>query len=608
MTEKKHTNQGHSRGPGGMVPVEKPKEFKRTLRRLAGYLRPHTKMLIFVAVASLLGTLFNVISPWLLGLATTSLFTSFTNGTGVQFAYIGELLLLLVGLYIVASLFMFLQQYLMATISQQTIASLRKKVNEKLSRLPLQYFDRHSHGDLLSRAVNDIDNINTSMQQALTQIITSAFTIVGIIIMMLTISPLLTLVVCITIPLSALVIKLIAGRSQRYFKGQQTELGTVNGHIEEMFGGHQVVKAYGHENEAIQRFDEMNEKLYTAGWKAQFISGIMMPMMTFIGNIGYVLVSIAGGILVITGGLQIGGVQAFIQYTQQITHPMAQAAGIANMIQTALASAERIFTLLDEEEEVRETPKADAMEGLKGRITFDDVTFGYDAEHPVIRGVDLDVQPGHTIAVVGPTGAGKTTLINLLMRFYDVDDGHLLLDGKDVRELSREQLRSCFAMVLQDTWLFKGTIRENIAYGREGATEDDIVQAAKHAYADDFIRTLPDGYDTVLGEDASNISQGQRQLLTIARAILSNPMILILDEATSNVDTRTEMNIQKAMKDMMVGRTSFVIAHRLSTIRDADRILVMDKGNIIEQGSHDELLALGGFYADLYHSQFAEVG
>lgn len=600
---------GFGRGGGAhgvMVPPEKPKEFKKTLRRLAGYLKPQRYKLILVAIAALFGTMFNVISPKLLGDATSSLFASFLEGSRVDFAFLGQLLLGLVVLYVASSVFMFVQQFLMAGVAQRTIADLRKEVNEKLSRLPLEYFDRHAHGDVLSRAVNDIDYINTSLQQAVMQIMTSVITIVGIIVMMLIISPWLTLVVCVTIPLSAFVIRFIAGRSQKYFAAQQKELGMVNGHIEEMFTGHQVVKAYGNEEVSIKQFDEVNERLYKAGWKSQFISGIMMPMMTFIGNIGYVLVSITGGIFVVTGNLQLGDVQAFIQYTQQISHPMAQAAGIANMIQTALASAERIFHLLDEPEEEREVPANIDLSKCKGHITFEHVHFGYEPDKPVINDVNLDVQAGQTVAIVGPTGAGKTTLINLLMRFYEPDSGRLLLDGMDFRKMSREQVRSQFAMVLQDTWLFSGTIRDNIAYGREGATEEEIIQAARSAYADDFIRTLPDGYDTVLGEDASNISQGQRQLLTIARAILSDPLILILDEATSNVDTRTEMNIQKAMGELMKGRTNFVIAHRLSTIRGADRILVMNHGDIIEQGTHQELMEQNGFYAELHDSQFSE--
>src|SRR5690606_28786670 len=416
--------------------------------------------------------------------------------------------------------------------------------------------------------------------------------------------PILTLIALITIPLSAFVIKFVASYSQKHFINQQKELGNINGHIEEMFSGHQVIKAFGNEDEAIKEFNEMNDRLYESGWKSQFISGIMMPLMSFVGNLAYVLVSVVGGVLVLNRTIQVGDVQAFIQYTQQLSQPMAQAAGIANMIQTALASAERVFALLDEEEEREEIPAQVDVNSFKGKITFDHVRFGYEKDKPVIKDLNLEVEPGQTIAIVGPTGAGKTTIINLLMKFYEIDSGQILIDGMSINDLSREQVRSMFAMVLQDTWLFHGTIRENIAYGNEHATNEEIIRAAKSAYADEFIRTLPDGYETVLGEDASNISQGQRQLLTIARAILADPKILILDEATSSVDTRTEMNIQLAMNELMVGRTSFVIAHRLSTIRDADMILVMNEGDIIEKGSHKELLELNGFYADLYYSQF----
>lgn len=592
-----------------MTPVmqqQRPKEFKKTILRLAGYLKPRTFQLVLVIIAAILSTLFNVISPKLLGDATSSLFESFTKETGVQFGFLGRITLILAGLYLLSALFTFLQQYLMAGVAQKTIFEMRQEVNEKLSRLPLKYFDKHSHGDTLSRAVNDIDNINTSLQQALTQMITSVITILGIIIMMLLISPVLTLVVCITIPLSMLAVKLIASFSQKHFAAQQKEIGSINGHVEEMFTGHQEVKAFGHEDKAIQQFDEINERLYQSGWKSQFISGLMMPMMTFIGNLGYVFVSITGGIFVLNGTILVGGVQAFIQYTQQFSQPLVQVAGIANTIQSAIASAERVFSILDEEEEMRETPADLDLAALKGDVSFEHVAFGYDENVPVIRDLNIDVKEGRTIAIVGPTGAGKTTIINLLMRFYEVNSGKIKVGGTDLTDLSREQARSMFAMVLQDTWLFNGTIRDNIAYGREGATEEEIIQAAKSAYADDFIRTLPDGYDTVLAEDAQNISQGQRQLLTIARAILADPKILILDEATSSVDTRTEMNIQKAMNSLMENRTSFVIAHRLSTIKDADLILVMKNGDIIEKGNHEELLRLKGFYADLYNSQFSQ--
>ncbi len=595
---------GRPHGGPGMMHGEKPKEFKKTLWRLIGFLKPRKYQLIFVAIAALFATVFNVVSPKLLGDATTSIFMSITSGTKIDFDFLQRLLFILLGLYVLSALFSYLQQYIMASVSQKTTAELRQAVNEKLTRLPLRYYDQHPHGDVLSRAINDIDNINNSIQQALSQMITSVISIIGTILMMLLISPILTLIALITIPLSAFVIKFVASYSQKHFINQQKELGNINGHIEEMFSGHQVIKAFGNEDEAIKEFNEMNDRLYESGWKSQFISGIMMPLMSFVGNLAYVLVSVVGGVLVLNRTIQVGDVQAFIQYTQQLSQPMAQAAGIANMIQTALASAERVFALLDEEEEREEIPAQVDVNSFKGKITFDHVRFGYEKDKPVIKDLNLEVEPGQTIAIVGPTGAGKTTIINLLMKFYEIDSGQILIDGMSINDLSREQVRSMFAMVLQDTWLFHGTIRENIAYGNEHATNEEIIRAAKSAYADEFIRTLPDGYETVLGEDASNISQGQRQLLTIARAILADPKILILDEATSSVDTRTEMNIQLAMNELMVGRTSFVIAHRLSTIRDADMILVMNEGDIIEKGSHKELLELNGFYADLYYSQF----
>ncbi|MFC4321185.1 ABC transporter ATP-binding protein [Litchfieldia salsa] len=593
------------KGGPSFGPVEKPKEFKKTFRRLLAYLKPQKIKLTFVMIAAIFSTLFNVISPKLLGDATTSLFASFTAKVGVDFDFIGQILMLLISLYLLSALFAFIQQYIMASVSQRTSAKIRQEVNEKLTRLPLKYFDQHPHGDILSRAVNDIDNINNSLQQALSQLITSFISIIGIIIMMLVISPWLTLVALISIPLSGVVIRVFTSFSQKHFVTQQNELGHINGHIEEMFTGHQVVKAFGHEEEAIKEFDEINDRLYHSGWRAQFISGMMMPMMTFVGNLSYVFVSIAGGLLVLNGSIRIGDVQAFIQYSQQLSQPMAQAAGIANMIQAAMASAERIFVLLDEEEQELEQERQVDLEKLKGNLTFEHVRFGYEQGTPVIKDLSLEVTEGQTVAIVGPTGAGKSTIINLLMRFYQLDSGRIIIDGVDLNDLTREQARSMFAMVLQDTWLFNGAIRDNIAYGREGASEKEIMSAAKSAYADDFIRTLPEGYDTVLGEDATNISQGQRQLITIARAILADPKILILDEATSSVDTRTEMNIQKAMNVLMKGRTSFVIAHRLSTIRDADLILVMNEGDIIEKGTHHELLEQKGFYADLYYSQFS---
>ncbi len=597
--------KGMGPGPGPMGSGEKPKEFKRTLFCLLAYLKPRKGRLVLVAIAAIFSTVFNVISPKLLGDVTTSLFSSYTNDVRVDFEFIGRIVFMLIGLYIFSALFSYIQQYIMAGVSQKTSAEIREAVNEKLSRLPLKYFDQHSHGDVLSRAVNDIDNINNSLQQALSQLITSIISILGILIMMLIISPWLTLVTLISFPLSMLAIRFVASFSQKHFIGQQHELGTINGHIEEMFSNHQIVKSFGHEKSAIEQFDKINDRLYKSGWQAQFYSGLMMPLMIFVGNLSYVFVSIAGGFLVLNGSIRLGDVQAFIQYSQQLSQPMAQAAGIANMIQAAIASAERVFSLLDENEEEKEEPLQTDMNRIEGHITFNHVRFGYEKNKPIIKDLTLDVKAGQTVAIVGPTGAGKTTIINLLMRFYQIDAGRILVDGIDMNDMSREQVRSLFAMVLQDTWLFNGTIKENILYGRENASENEIISAAKSAYADEFIRTLPDGYETMLGEDATNISQGQRQLLTIARAILADPKILILDEATSNVDTRTEMNIQKAMNKLMKGRTSFVIAHRLSTIRGADMILVMNNGEVIEKGSHNELLSQNGFYAELYHSQLS---
>ncbi len=492
----------------------------------------------------------------------------------------------------------------MAGVAQRTMYRLRREVDEKISRLPLKYFDSRTHGEIMSRAVNDMDNLSTTLQQSITQLITSVVTLLGVIVLMLTISPLLSLIVVLTLPLSLFVTVGIAKRSQNYFRRQQRALGELNGHVEEMYTGHKIVKAFGREGQSVAEFNERNEQLYNAGWRAQFVSGIIMPLMRFIGNIGYVFVAVVGGIMVTRGAIAIGDVQAFIQYAQQFTQPIIQLANFANVIQSAMASAERIFELLDEQEEVPEAADAKVIEHPDGEVKFEHVKFGYSPDNILMEDMNIDVQPGQMIAIVGPTGAGKTTLVNLLMRFYDVNSGRILVDGVEIREIKRGALRRTFGMVLQDTWLFNGTIHDNIAYGREGATEEEIIRAAKAANANHFIRTLPGGYNTVLNEDATNISQGQRQLLTIARAFLANPEILILDEATSSVDTRTEMQIQKAMAGLMKGRTSFVIAHRLSTIRDADLILVMNHGTIVEKGTHEELLAKNGFYADLYNSQF----
>lgn len=619
MSEKKRG--GHPRGHGGGpfggphgpgMPAEKAKDFKGTFRRLTTYLKPHTGKLLIVLAAAMLSTIFGIVSPKILGDATTILFEGFLAkmkgepGAGIDFAAIQRILLWLAGLYLLSSLFAYVQQYVMAGVAQRTVYDLRKAVYDKLGRLPLKYFDARTHGETLSRVTNDMDNIAGTLQQSLTQMITSAVTLLGVIVMMLTISPLLTLVVILTLPLSVIVTMMVAKQSQKHFVAQQKHLGQLNGHVEEMYTGHKVVKAFGRERQSVERFDEVNDKLYEAGWRAQFISGTIMPLMGFIGNIGYVIVSVVGGVLVTRQAIKIGDIQAFIQYSRQFTQPITQLANIANVIQSTIASAERVFEVLDEEEEVAESSAPAVLRHPRGDVSFEHVSFGYKEDQLLIENMNVNVRQGQTVAIVGPTGAGKTTLINLLMRFYEVNGGRITIDGKDIASMKRSDLRSLFGMVLQDTWLFNGTIRDNIGYGREGATEEEIIRAAEAAHADHFIRTLPDGYDTVLNEEASNISQGQKQLLTIARAILANPAILILDEATSSVDTRTELYIQKAMKELMKNRTSFVIAHRLSTIRDADLILVMNKGSIIEQGTHDELLSQGGFYADLYNSQFSD--
>ncbi|PWT77969.1 MAG: ABC transporter [Chloroflexi bacterium] len=598
-------------------PGEKPKDFGKTAKRLLGYFLPHKFLLLLVLIASIIGTVFNIVGPKILGLATTKLFDGLIAdyrayqlhrpGPGVDFGYIGTVLLILLGLYLVSALFLYLQQYVMAGVSQKAVYTMRQQVDEKLNRLPLRYFDSRTHGETMSRAVNDMDNISTTLQQSVTQLITSTVTVIGVLVIMLTISPLLTLVVLVTLPLSMLVTVGIAKRSQNYFRDQQRALGVLNGHVEEMYTGHKIVKAFGHEQDSMATFAELNDKLYQAGWRAQFMSGMIMPLMRSIGNLGYVFVAVGGAIMLTQGAISIGDVQAFIQYAQQFTQPITQLANFANVIQSTMASAERIFDLLDETEEtpdVVDTAATAAFEASSGTVDFEHVRFGYNPDAILMEDMNIDVQPGQMIAIVGPTGAGKTTLVNLLMRFYDVNAGKILVHGVDITQIRRGELRRNFGMVLQDTWLFQGTIRDNIAYGYEGATEGEIVRAAKAAYADHFIRTLPEGYNTVLNEDASNISQGQKQLLTIARAFLANPEMLILDEATSSVDTRTEVQIQQAMEELVQGRTSFVIAHRLSTVRNADLILVMNHGTIIEKGTHEELLEANGFYADLYNSQF----
>lgn len=651
--QKRHKTQAKGPMGGGPAmgrPVEKAKDFKGTMKRLITYLRPRRVSLIVVFIFAILSTVFSIVSPKVMGKATTKLFEGIMgkmalekllpqldtltklsknpatatpdvansisavnkkiseimslNGGKIDFDYIAHIVFILIGLYAISAIFAYVQQYVMAGVAQKTVFNMRKDVDEKLSRLPLKYFDSHTHGEILSRVTNDIDTVSSTLQQSLTQLITSVVTIIGIIVMMLTISPILTLVTIVTLPLSIFVTTNIAKRSQKYFADQQNALGRLNGHVEEMYTGHKIVKAFGHEHKSIGEFNYINEELYNVGWKAQFISGIIMPLMNFINNIGYVLVCVVGGIFVTKGRINLGDIQAFIQYSRQFGQPIVQTANIVNILQSTVAAAERVFEVLDEVEEIQDADITQVIESPKGEVKFENVNFGYEKDAMLIENMNIDVKPGQTIAIVGPTGAGKTTIVNLLMRFYEIDEGKITIDGIDIRNLKRGDLRNIFGMVLQDTWLFNGTIRDNIGYGRLGATEDEIILAAKAAHADHFIRTLPEGYDTILNEEASNISQGQKQLLTIARAILLDPSVLILDEATSSVDTRTEIYIQKAMTKLMQGRTSFVIAHRLSTIRDADLILVMNNGSIIEKGSHEELLEENGFYADLYNSQF----
>ncbi|WP_100012723.1 ABC transporter ATP-binding protein [Lentibacillus sediminis] len=581
-----------------------PKQFKATLIRLSGYLSAHKLALIAVMITALLGTAFMILSPKILGLAVTELFQG-VMGEGIDFFRILQILLLLAALYLLSSYFTYVQEYLMVGIAQKIVYVLRKEVNEKLSRLPLNFFDSVSHGDVLSRAVNDLEKVSSTMQQSLTQLITSLITMIGVSIMMLLISPLMTLIVWVTLPLSFFITKKVVARSQNYFKGQQQALGKLNGHVAESYAGHETVKAFGREQQTVGTFNKMNQTLYESSWRAQFISSIIMPLLRFVNNIVYVAVCVVGSILVTQRTIPIGDVQAFIMYVRLFSQPITRVANISNIIQSTAAAAERVFEILDQQEESAGSRVGRSLDQPKGEVRFEDVSFRYQKDKPLLENVNFYVEQGQTVAIVGPTGAGKTTLINLLMRFYDIDSGRISIDGVDIQKLELEELRRLFGMVLQDTWLFHGTIRDNIAYGRENVSDDEVIQAARAARADHFIRTLPDGYDTVLNESASNISAGQKQLITIARAIVSNPALLLLDEATSSVDTRTEIHIQQALKRLMHGRTSFIIAHRLSTIRDADMILVMDQGQIVEQGSHEELLEKGGFYAELYESQFA---
>lgn len=729
---------GHAGGPPGMMPVQKAKDFKGSLRILLRYLKPHRLQLIIVVAFTILSTVFSIAAPKVTSKAMNSLQDSYmartmlktliqmqqqttqmirqkmseaqqelqstpggnTSGTVIQpavpdasdsgagavavtpeamqklqeflslpmldsvsdpnlkadicrklielgkdfsllipqeagtqnvntgvtltqdqidgviqairdtngefnFRYIGNILLQLIALYLISSAFSVIMGLVMSGVAQKTVHDLRQEVDGKLAKLPLKYYDSHPHGDILSRVTNDIDTIAGTLQQSLTQIISAIISLLGYIVMMLTISPILTLIVILTLPLYVIATTMITKRSQKYFAAQQKSLGDLSGHVEEMYTGHKIIKAFGREKASVETFENINSSLYDAGWKAQFVSGIMFPVMNFISNIGYVLICVVGGIWITRDLLKIGDILAFIQYSRSFTNPIIQTANIANIIQSTVACAERVFEILDEEEELPDTENSIALENPKGEVLIEKVDFRYDQDTPLIEDMNLSVGKGHTIAIVGPTGAGKTTLVNLLMRFYEINSGRIAIDGVDIREIKRSSLRRTFGMVLQDTWLFNGTIRENITYGRDNASFDEVVEAARMAYADHFIRTLPDGYDTVLNEEATNISQGQKQLLTIARAILADPVILVLDEATSSVDTRTEVLIQRAMRNLMKDRTSFVIAHRLSTIRDAETILVMNHGKIVEMGNHEQLLAKNGFYAELYNSQFA---
>lgn len=606
-------------GPMGgmMVPGQKAKDAKGTVGKLLKYFKPYTFAMVMVLVTAVLGAIFSIVGPKILGKATDSLADSFMKfmmkggkvpteaaPIGIDFPYIGKIVLIMIGLYFVSALFMFIQSYVIAGVSQKVTYKLRKNISEKIGVLPLKYYDTQTHGEILSRITNDVETVSTTLQQGVSQMITSIVTIIGIIIMMLTISPLLTLIAILTLPVSILLISVVVKMSQKHYKNQQEKLGVINGHVEEMYSGHNIVKVFNMERRSIETFEKTNKELYGAAWKSNFLSGLMMPMMGFVSNLGYVAICIVGGALAVDGKLGIGGIQAFLSYIRQMSQPIAQTANIANVMQSTIAAAERVFEFLEESEEIPETTKPVVLGEVKGDVTLEHVSFGYHEDTMILKDVSLHAQSGQMIAIVGPTGAGKTTIINLLMRFYDVNQGCIKIDGVDIRDMKRADLRSIFGMVLQDTWLFGGTIRENIAYSKDGATDAEIQAAAKSAHVTHFVNTLAEGYDMVINEEASNISQGQRQLLTIARAILADPPILILDEATSSVDTRTEIRIQRAMNNLMRGRTSFVIAHRLSTIRDADLILVMNEGNIIEQGKHEELLERGGFYANLYNSQF----
>jgi len=605
MGKQQYARSGH----GAMMSGEKARDFKGTMRKLYKHLSVYKFSIIIVLIFAAASATFSIIGPKVLGKAVTKLFEGIMNkimgiGDGIDFKYIGRIILYLAGLYLLSALFSYIQGWIMSGVSMQVSYNFRKEISEKINRMPLKYFESTNQGEVLSRVTNDVDTVSHTLNQSLTQIITSATTVIGALVMMLSISWVMTLIALCIIPVSLILVSFIIKHSQKYFVDQQIFLGHLNGHVEEMYGGHAVMKAFNGEKKSIDKFNELNEKLYSTAWKSQFLSGLMMPMMIFVGNIGYVAVAVLGGWLAVKKVIEVGDIQAFIQYVRSYTQPISQLANISNVLQQTAAAAERVFEFLDEEEKIPDTTSPVKLKDVKGAVEFRNVRFGYSPDKTIINNFSADIKPGQKVAIVGPTGAGKTTMVKLLMRFYDVNDGAILIDGYDIRQFTRSDLRSMFGMVLQDTWLYNGTIMENIRYGRLDASDEEVIAAAKTAHVDSFVRTLPDGYNMVLNEEASNISQGQKQLLTIARAVLKDPKILILDEATSSVDTRTEVHIQKAMNNLMKNRTCFIIAHRLSTIRDADLILVMDHGDIVEQGTHQELLAKKGFYAKLYYSQF----
>ncbi|KAF1305754.1 ABC transporter ATP-binding protein [Enterococcus saccharolyticus] len=617
--DKKQPTTGHGPGRGhgiGMKP-QKPNNFWGTTKRLFRYMSSRSYAIVLVFVLAIAAVVFQIQTPKVLGRATTEIFKGVMAGVEkmkageqitkfpIDFDKIAQIIMIVIGMYVISAVFNFLQQFIMTRVSQRTVYEMRRDLEGKMNRLPISYYDTHSNGDIMSRAINDMDNIAGTLQQNLTQFVTSIVTFIGVLVMMLSISWQITLVALVTVPLSLIIVMLVAPQSQKHFAAQQKSLGLLNNQVEETYGGHTVVKAFNHEQADQEVFEVENEKLYAAGWKAQFISAMIMPLMNFVKNLGYVFVAILGGIKVANGNMALGDVQAFLQYTNQFSQPITQIASLINTIQSTVASAERVFEILDEEEMTNE-PSNLPVEDNSYKVRFENVQFGYNEDKLLMTDFNLDVKPGEMVAIVGPTGAGKTTLINLLERFYDVSGGSIRYEGQDTRDLSREELRSKFSMVLQDTWLFTGSIYDNILYGNEEASEEQVIAAAKAAHVDEFVRKLPEGYDTILNEEASNISQGQRQLITIARAFLANPDVLILDEATSSVDTRTEILIQQAMNRLLENRTSFVVAHRLSTIRDADNIIVMNQGSIVETGNHDALMAQNGFYADLYNSQFSE--